>query len=85
MFRLQEPDSATALREPVSRMQLVFDEDEDEEGREAATDQADGGSSGGIREPVNTAPPHSSWELGQKCQVLNIHVLFHQIKTLKPH
>lgn len=51
MFGLQEPDPPTALREPVSRMQLVFDE-EDEGGREAPTDQ-------------NTALLHSSWELGQ--------------------
>ena len=63
MFHLQGPDSRTALREPVSRMQLVFDE-EDEEGRGAATDQADGGSGRGVQEPENTALLNSSWELG---------------------
>lgn len=65
VFRLQEPDSPTAIREPVSRMQLVFDE-EDEEGQEAATDLADDGPSRGVQESENTALPHSSWELGQK-------------------
>lgn len=64
MFGLQEPDPPTALREPVSRMQLVFDE-EDEGGREAPTDRADGGSARGLQEPQNTALLHSSWELGQ--------------------
>lgn len=64
-FGLQEPDSPTTLGDPVSRMQLVFDDEEEEEGREAATDRADAGSSRDLQEPDNTALLHSSWELGQ--------------------
>lgn len=64
VFGLQEPDPPSALREPVSRMQLLFDE-EDEGGREAPTHRADGGPAGGLQEPRNTALLHSSWELGQ--------------------
>lgn len=64
VFDLQEPDSPTALGEPVSRMQLVFDE-EDEEGREVGADQADAGSRRGVQEPETTPLPQSSWELGQ--------------------
>lgn len=45
-------------------MQLLFDED-DEEGREASTHRADGGSGRGAQEPETAAPPHSGWELGQ--------------------
>lgn len=60
VFGLQEPVSPPALREPVSRMQLLFDEDE-----EAETDRAGGGSSRGEPEPEEAAPQHSSWESGQ--------------------
>lgn len=45
-------------------MQLLFDEDE-EEGREAGTDRAGGGSGRGALEPGQAAPRHSGWELGQ--------------------
>lgn len=41
-------------------MQLLFEED-DEEGREAATDRGGGGAP----EPEKAAPQHSGWELGQ--------------------
>lgn len=61
VFGLQEPESPTALREPVSRMQLLFDEEEEEEdGREADADRA-----GGPLEPEEAAPQQSGWELGQ--------------------
>lgn len=45
-------------------MQLLFDED-NEEGREADTDQSGGASSRGTQQPEKAAPQHSGWELGQ--------------------
>eukprot|EP00066_Takifugu_rubripes_P013256 XP_011602522.1 PREDICTED: uncharacterized protein C17orf53 homolog [Takifugu rubripes] len=54
-----EPVSPTTLREPVSRMQLLFDED----GEEADADLAGGGSSRGALEPDKAAQQHSGWEL----------------------
>ncbi|KAM3598686.1 uncharacterized protein V6R79_021272 [Siganus canaliculatus] len=64
--------STSVLREPVSRMHLLFDEEEDEEqergectdGCEASRD-TDAGSSRGPQEPAgNAAPQESGWDSG---------------------
>lgn len=64
--------SDTVLREPVSRMQLVFDE-EDEEGKcteggedhRASADARMGSREAGRQQPAGSpAPQHPGWDAG---------------------
>lgn len=93
---MQEPmsPSATVLQDPVSRMQLVFDEEDDDEGQEEG--KCTGGedprapadtrfsSSRAPQEPAgNPAPQDTGWDAGgTSCIVVIIHVM-RQSQTVK--
>lgn len=81
---------ATLLREPVSRMQLVFDEDDDEEEGKRTADEdhrapADTrfGSSRAPQEPAGSfAPQDPGWDAGGASCIVVITLLMRERKNL---